>query len=248
MDAGLGIAVDNSGNAYVAGYTYSTNFPTANAMQNRFAATNSFYNNANAFVTEISSGGGSLVFSTYLGGTNFDEAKGIAVDAGGYIYVTGFTSSTNFPATNFISQTFTNRLGTNFYRGSSLGGAEKKVFPTDAFVTKYNPSGNGYVYSTYLGGTNDDIGNGIAADAAGCAYVTGSSDSPGFPFTLTNYSFVATNTRVLGLVTNAFLTKIGAFGTNIIYSTLFGGGLNHRGGATDVGNGVAIDSMGNAFV
>ena len=81
-EAAYGIAVDSADNAYVTGFTYSTNFPTTNAIQNHLACTNSFDVNANAFVTEIASGGTNLIFSTYLGGTNFDEGQGIAVDGG----------------------------------------------------------------------------------------------------------------------------------------------------------------------
>jgi hypothetical protein len=243
MDGGYGIALDAAGAAYVTGFTYSSNFPTVNALQNRLACTNSFYNNANAFVAEIAPGGTGLVFSTYLGGTNFDQGRGIAVDASG-IYVTGFTGSTNFPTTNYISQT----IGTNTYNGRLLNSSTNQNFSYDAFVTKFAPSGTGLIYSTLLGSTNNDIGNQIAVDAAGNAYVAGSSTSMQFPNTATNVpglrSYLATNTQTAILVTNAFLTKIKWNGTNaaIDYSALFGGQGN------DAAYGVAVDPVGNAFV
>ena len=104
MDSGQGIAVDAAGNAYVTGFTYSSNFPTVNALQKKLACTNSFYFNANAFIAKIGPGGTNLVYSTYFGGHNFDEGESIAVDTNGLVYVTGFTASTNFPTTNFVHQ------------------------------------------------------------------------------------------------------------------------------------------------
>lgn len=253
-EAAYGIAVDSSSNVYVAGFTYSTNFPvTPGALQNHLACTNSVSFNANAFVSEITNGGGALVFSTYLGGTNFDEAKGIAVDTNGYIYVTGFTSSTNFPTTNSISQTFTNLFGTNSflykYNGHLLNNSTNRLnSASDAFVTKYYPSGTNYVYSTLLGGTNDDVANAVAVDGSGAAYVTGWTISTNFPATvgtnvITNH--LTNNISRVVITTNAFLAKItNGIGTSagVAYSVVFGGIKS------DVGNGVAVDPAGNAFV
>jgi hypothetical protein len=243
-DAAYGIAVDSSGDAYVTGFTYSTNFPAANAVQNHLACINSFDVNANAFVSEITNGGGALVFSTYLGGTNFDTGKGIAVDANGFIYVTGFTSSTNFPTTNYISQV----IGTNSYNGHFLGGATNNLnSASDAFVTKYFPSGSNYVYSTFLGGSFNDGANAIAVDGSG-AYVTGWTISANFPDTVaTNVIGNQLTNNLSGFIitTNAFLTKItNSIGTSagIAYSAVFGGN------AGDIGNGVAVDASGDAFV
>jgi hypothetical protein len=251
-DAANGIAVDSSGNAYVTGFTYSTNFPTTNAIQNHLACTNSEFYNANAFVTEIAAGGKNLVFSTYLGGTNFDQGQGIAVDGAGYVYVTGYTASTNFPTWN---------VPTNLPSGHLLNGStNKNNSGFDAFVAKFPPfsdwiySASNQVYSvsnlansysTYLGGTNNDIGRSIACDAAGDAFVTGWTTSTNFPDTTTNvpglFSFVATNTTST-FATNAFLTEINPSGGALVYSALFGGK------ASDIGNGVAVDAAGNAFV
>src|SRR5207249_5256491 len=125
-DEGYGIAVDGAGNAYVTGYTSSTNFPTTAG-----AFRTSFSGNTDAFVTKVNPSGSALAYSTYLGGSGYERAPGIAVDAAGNAYVTGFTDSANFPTTPGAIQT--NFAGT-----------------TDVFVTKVNPSGSGLAYSTYL--------------------------------------------------------------------------------------------------
>ncbi len=240
-EAAYGIAVDSAGNAYVTGFSYSTNFPcTSNALQTNLQCINSVYYEANAFVSEITNGGGNLIYSTYLGGTNFDIGRAIAVDSSNYVYVTGFTGSTNFPVWNAP----TNSYPATIY----LSGA------TNAFVTKFPPLTNqissvtDLVYSFFLGGTNMDEANGIAADSNGCAYVTGWTASTNFPVSYPNmtgpvglFSYLTTNGAFLYSVTNVFLTKIGAT-NNIIYSTVFGGYIQ------DIGYGVAVDSGGDAFV
>ena len=149
------IAVDAAGNAYVAGSTTSTNYPTANAIQ---AANGGL---TDAVVTKLNAAGNALVYSTYLGGSGGDEAQDIAVDSAGNAYVVGDTDSTNYPTVNAIQ--------------AANGGL------TDAVVTKLNAAGNALVYSTYLGGDNSDAAYGIAVDSAGNAYLTGSTDSTNFP-------------------------------------------------------------------
>jgi hypothetical protein len=261
-DAAYGIAVDAADNAYVTGFTYSTNFPTTtNAFQKHLACTNSIYFNANAFIAEIGSGGTNLVYSTYFGGTNFDEGRGIAVDTNGSIYVTGFTVSTNFPTTNAVVQqlVWTNVVGTNqisitnSLNGYLLNGClTNKTSSFDAFVAKFDSTGTNLLYSTFLGGTNDDVAYGIAVDNNGAAYVTGWTVSTNFPNTLGTsitglHSFVATNTTGF-LATNVFLTKIVTVVTNgttnavIAWSAVFGG----KG--VDIGYGVAVDPAGEVFV
>jgi hypothetical protein len=193
---------------------------------NRLAGTN------NAFVAEISAGGSNLVYATYLGGNRFDIGQAIAVDAADNIYVTGFTGSTNFPTVNAISSLLNNNTTTN------------KNFAYDTFVAKFAPGGTNFIYSTYLGGTNNDYGYRIAADASGNAYVTGSTLSPNFPNTvsLTNLtSHVGTNSLSSPRDSDAFLTKFDANGA-MVYSAIFGGGTN------DAGYGVAVDAAGDAFV
>jgi hypothetical protein len=184
-----GIAVDAAGNAYIAGDTDSVDFPVLGAFQ----ATN---NGAiNAFVTKLNPTGTALVYSTYLGGSAFDTAWGIAVDNSNFAYVAGETNSVDFPKTNL----------------SSLSG------PSDAFVTKLNTNGSALVYSFFLGGSGSDAATGGIAinKTTGEAYVAGYTDSPNFP---TVTPFQAT----LQGFTNAFVTKFNAAGATV-YSTYLGG-------------------------
>jgi hypothetical protein len=253
VDGATGIAVDASGNAYITGFTSSTDFPvTANAIQKHLQCPNSIYWNANAFVAKIGAGGSSLIYSTYLGGINFDQGAGIAVDSANCAYVTGFTASTNFPTTNFIHQV----IGLNLYYGGWLNGFGNNInnngyFANDAFVTKFSPAGTNLVYSTFLGGANNDVASSIAVDAAGNAYVTGWTVSTNFPNPVAFPSLPngLANNLVYGYsaTTNAFLTKIMWNGTNanIGYSAVFGG-TNY--GVIDTGQSVAVDASGDAFV
>src|SRR5262249_55509872 len=148
FDSAAGIAVDGSGNAYVTGSTDSSNFPTtAGAFQTTSGG------NRDAFVTKLDASGTGPVYSTYLARRGFDVGSGIAVDGSGNAYVTGDTSSSNFPTTAGAFQT-------------SSGGDLN-----NGFVTKLNASGTALVYSTYLGGSGFDEGAGIAVDGSGSAYV-----------------------------------------------------------------------------
>jgi len=212
QDFSYGIAVDGSGNAYVTGSTSSTNFPTANALQSTIRGS------TNAFVTEINAGASALVYSTYLGGNASDAGRGIAVDASGNAYVTGDTTSSNFPTADALQPT--------------LAGSE------NAFVTKLNPSGSALVYSTYLGGNSVDQGFGIALDTMGDAYITGLTYSPNFP--------TANALQPKGGVSedydDAFVTKLNPSGSAFVYSTYLGG---HT---FDGGMGIAVDTSGNAYV
>ena len=240
-DTGTGIAVDSAGNAYVAGFTASANFPATNALVYPTSVTNITFNHPagliNGFLTKIGPGGTNLIFSTYFGGTNVDEPTDIAVDAAGDAYIAGFTSSTNFPTTTNAFQivlSSTNLIGGN-----------------NAFVAKFAPSGTNLIYSTLLGGTNNDQAFGIFVDVAGNAYVTGAATSPNFPNTVTNLASLGndlTNNSTYGypVTTNAFLTQIIWNGTNtaIGYSAVFGG----TNTGIDVGYGVAVDPAGNVFV
>ena len=161
--------------------------------------------------------GAQFAFSSYFGGSNLDLGEGIAVDKSNYIYVTGFTASTNFPVSNaIIMQT----IGTNVYNGQLLNDITNPVagFAYDAFVAKFTPGFGGLFYSTYLGGINNDMAYSVAPDANGNAYVTGQTVSTNYPITLTNLpgdQNGLTNNAVYGiLITNAFLTQIVWNGTN----------------------------------
>jgi len=213
-DRAWGIAVDSSGDAFVTGTTNSSDFPTVNAFQPGFAS------GGDAFLTKLNPGGSSLLYSTYIGSTGGNFGRGVAVDGSGNAYVTGETYSTSFPTTPGAFQT-------------ALTGAQ------NAIVTKINPSlagASSLVYSTYLGGTYRDIGYGIAVDGSGNAYVTGETGSIDFPTTAG--AFQSANRGN----TNAFMTKLNAAGSALVYSTYLGGSRY------DYGYGIAVDGSGNAYV
>ena len=213
-DLGRGIAVDAAGSAYVGGFTRSPNFPMVGSPIQSVLGS-SF---GDAFVTKLNPTGTALIYSTYLGGSTDNYGLGIAVDAAGSAYVTGFTYSSNFPGT----------AGSSIQ--STSGGS------MDAFVTKLNPTGTALVYSTYLGGSGSDVSYGIAVDAAGSAYVTGTTGSLNFPGTAGSLI-----QSTMGSFDTAFVTKLNPAGTALVYSTYLGG----SGG--DRTNGIAW-STGSAYV
>ncbi len=207
-DGGTGIAVDAGGNTYVTGYTHSSNFPTLNPFQ-------TYQGGYDAFVTKLSSFGNTLIYSTYLGGSSDDWSYAIGIDATGSTYVTGETFSSSFPIHNSYQATW----------GPWL----------TAFVTKLNSSGSSLSYSTFLGGGGSpDGGHGIAVDNRGNAYVTGVTHSPGFP-TQNPYQ----TWQGLG---DAFVTMLTGSGGDLIYSTFLGGSDSDRG------EGIAVDGSGNIYV
>src|SRR5438552_3680930 len=222
-DGGYAIAVDAAGAAYVAGSTASADFTAGcTAPCTVLDATLDF---TDAFVTKINAAGTALVYSTYLGGNSSEEGVGITVDAAGAAYVTGLTQSTDFTASCTAPCTVLN---------GTLRGYQ------DAFVTKINPTGTALVYSTYLGGSGCDDGEGIAVDAAGAAYVTGLTQSADFTAGCMAPCTVLDGT--LGGFRDAFVTKINAAGTALVYST-------HLGGSSfEDGNGIAVDAAGAAYV
>jgi hypothetical protein len=245
-DGATALALDRSGNAYLEGYTSSTNFPTTSgAFQTTYGG------GFDSFVAKFNpnlSGAASLVYSTYLGGSGndgyvnsitapFDSLPesdtqqtdgGIAVDSAGNAYVTSGTTSTNFPTTAGAFQVSSDL---KYVKGRS------DSQPSDAFVTKLNPTGTALVYSTYLGGgTNTWSGGaGIAVDASGDAHVAGWTDSTVFP---THNPLQARNAGGY----DAFVTVLNPTGAGLLFSSYFGGSGN------DAGMGIALDSAGNAYV
>jgi Calx-beta domain/Carboxypeptidase regulatory-like domain/Beta-propeller repeat len=221
---GHAIAADASGNAYVTGNLNSTttNFASAGAFQTTYGG-----GTADAFVEKFNtnlSGAASRIYSTYLGGSGQDfggnstasGSKAIAIDPAGNAYLTGRTTSTNFPTANAFQ--------------ASNGGN------TDAFLTKLNAAGSALIYSTYLGGngSSSDEGMAVAVNVVGNAYVTGLTNSANFP----TASPLSTADGTTG---GAFLAKFTPAGTPLVYSTRFGQ-------TADQGLGVALDGAGNAFV
>jgi len=169
-DYGNSIAVDALGNAYVAGRTMSTDFPTTPGVVQSGVAPSGLNPPLHAFVTKMNPTGSSLLYSTYLGGSGTEEALGIAVDSVGNAYITGYTASADFPVTPGALQ-------------SVFGRQPNDTNSSDVFVTKLNGDGTAFVYSTYLGGGWLDSGNSIAVDASGNAYVSGTTESFNFPTT-----------------------------------------------------------------
>jgi len=211
-DYGYGIAVGASGNCYVTGITCSGNFPTQDPLFPSYSG------NCDTFVTCLSPAGDALVYSTYLGGTNYDKGLGIALDASGNCYVTGETWSTDFPTQDPLFP-------------SHSGG------DSDAFVTCLNQAGDALVYSTYLGGSAEDLGGaGIAVDASGNCYVTGNTWSTDFP---TQDPLFPSHS---GGNLDAFVTCLNQAGDALVYSTYLGGSAEDRGA------GIAVDASGNCYV
>jgi Bacterial Ig-like domain (group 3)/Beta-propeller repeat len=217
QDFGNGIAVDGEGNAYVAGFTLSTDFPTMNPLQPKCGGGNP--NCEDSFVTKLNATGSALVYSTYLGGSGNDEAEGIALDSAGNAYISGGTTSIDFPTRNPLQSA----------NGGGANGA-------DAFVAKINGSGSALIYSTYLGGNGDDFGQRVAVDDSGNSYVIGQTSSSNFP---TSNPLQPTYG---GGNSDAFIAKLNSSGSALIYSTFIGGS------DVDVAYGVAVDSAGSAYI
>ena len=214
-DQGTDIVVDSSGCAYIIGYTRSSDFPTANPFCGVYAG-GTYY--GDAFVTKLNPAGDALVYSTYLGGAVDDMGNGIAIDRNGCAYVVGYTKSTDFPLHDPFDDTY-------------AGG----VYYGDGFVTKLNSTGDTLVYSTYLGGHEDEWGYSLVVDQAGCAYVAGHTKSHDFPVkhpydnTLDGYD-------------DATLTAFNTDGRTLIHSTYFGGS------SEDYGRGIALDDNGCIYI
>jgi uncharacterized protein (TIGR03437 family) len=237
LDAGTAIAVDAAGNAYVAGATSSTNFPTLNPLQAALkpgsgGSNQSFFKLGDVFVTKLSPAG-AIVYSTYYGGSNDDAPLAIAVDSSGSPYVAGFTTSTDFPLKNALQTK---------YGGA---GSNSQITTGDAFVFKLTPDGSQAVYSTYLGGSADDVACGIAVDSSGNAYVVGSTFSTNFPLVSPmqkTYGGQGSTNFFRMSSGDGFVAKINPSGSALLFSTYLGGGDDDRAFA------VAVDGAGNVHV
>ncbi len=283
-DAGNTIAVDSSGDAFVAGGTQSSNFPTTTGAYQTALVLGA---TGNAFILELNPAGDGLTYSTYLGGEVDDKAFGVAVDSTGNIYAAGQTSSSKFPSKNALQTTQaggflaklkpagggSNDLLFSTFVGGGLndfvsavaldssanpyvtGQTESATLHTtagvlqstfggvsDAFVTAIKTDGSAYIYSTYLGGSDIDIGFAIAVDSSGNAYVTGqtaSSNTSATPFPTTAGAF---QTKFGGDPYDAFVSKLNSSGTALVYSSYLGGT------SADYGVGIAVDGSGNAYL
>jgi hypothetical protein len=208
-DQGTAVTADAEGNLYIAGITDSTNLPTMSAAQAGFGG-----GGQDAFVAKLDPPGARLLYLTYLGGSGNDTATGLAVDAAGNAYITGFTTSTDFPTLNALQPNNRGRF--------------------NGFVTKLGPAGS-LVYSTYLGGTVNDSGSGIAVDSTGNAYVAGIATSPNFP------TVNALQPNLSGAA-DVYVARLNAAGDQLTYSTFLGGSRE------DAATAVAVDPSGNLYV
>jgi hypothetical protein len=223
---GRGLAIDAAGNAYLAGQTKSSNFPTTGGAFDRTFNVDDCprcgIDQYDAFVAKLNPSGSRLVFSTFLGGTDFDDAFAVAVDGAGNAHVTGQTGSTTFPTT-----------------GGAFDRSRNGSF--DAFVTKLNATGSALVYSTLLGGADNELPAGMALDSAGNAIVGGGTRSANFP--TTPGAFDSThNGGAFDELFDAFVTKLNATGSALVYSTFLGGSKS------DFTAGFAVDAARNAYV
>jgi Beta-propeller repeat len=212
-DEGFGIAVDSAANAYAAGQTFSSDFPTVGAVDSSLGGA------ADAFMAKLNAAGSALSYSTYLGGSGWEQAGSIALDSASNAYAVGQTGSSDFPTTLGAFDT-------------TLGGAQtQNCAPApplppalcDAFVTKLNAFGSALAYSTYLGGSNDEsVPFGIAVDTSFNAYVTSRTFSSDFPTTRGAFD------TTLGGTQDAFVTKLNPSGSALVYSTYLGGSGSER--------------------
>ena len=220
------IEIDSEGALYVTGYTESPGFPTQNPIQGSYAGV------GDGFIAKINASGTAFIYSTFLGGSAKDSCNDLAVDSEGAVYVTGVTSSLDFPTHNPIQGSY---AGDGFiWLGPQDG---------DGFVTKINASGTALVYSTYMGGSLKDIGTDIAVDSEGAAYVTGHTASLDFP------TYNPISEREWGVdqetTNDIILFKINSSGTALVYSTYFGGGGSEWGIATVLDSEGAVYLTGN---
>lgn len=212
------VAMDSAGNVYVAGTTFSPDFPTVMPVDGTRNGID------DAFVSKLSADGQTLVYSTLLGGSQFENAIALAVDGSGAVYLTGSTGSPDFPLVNPLDATF--------------GGGSQS--PIDAFVTKISPSGASLEFSTYLGGSEFEFGTAIDVDGTGAVFVAGETASTNFPVTpgafQSTYAGSASNIRG-----DAFVVKIAPGGSSFAYATYLGGGANDGSTGLDVAaNGEAV--------
>ena len=273
-DDAVAIAVDSAGNACVVGETQSRDLPTTAAFQSAFGG-----GGYDAYVAKISPGGSSIIYASYLGGRGEDDVEDVAVDLSGNALVVGVTNSTDFPTTSPLQPSFrgvidatvvklgpTGQLIGSTYLGGSgpdyatavalssdgqiyvTGITESSDFPvanelrkagsnfgTDAFVTKFDPTLSSILYSTYLGGSGEDIPYGIAVDAAGNVHLAGTTTSTDFP---TVSAIQASRNGVR----DAFLVTLNPSGSQFIYSSYLGGSN------LDYAFGIAVDPAGNRYL
>ncbi len=217
VDEANAVAIDPEGAIYLHGNTTSLDFPRLHAVQPVYAA-----GARDTFLTKMKADGSALVYSTYLGGTGDDFARGITVDAEGHVYITGYTGSNQWPVVEPIQRT-------------RNGGR-------DVYLTKLRPDGSGFVYSTFFGGANNDEGFSVALDPAGNAYVTGLTQSLNFPAVGSFHTANGGACTRPACTNDVFALKVSPDGRSLIYSTYLGGT------AAEQPRGIRADALGNAYI
>ncbi|MGA2533810.1 MAG: SBBP repeat-containing protein [Candidatus Aminicenantales bacterium] len=215
-DIGSGIALDASGNAYVSGWTFSQDFPAI--VGPSLTHSGNITQFSDAFVAKVTAGGTGLLYSGFIGGSLSDQATAIAVDGFGNAYITGGTESSDFPTVGGPDLTY--------------NGAQ------DAFVAKVAADGTGLDYSGFIGGQSDEAGTGIAVDTSGNAYITGITTS----FPTEHFPVTVGPSLTYGGTQDAFVAKVNASGSALVYCGYIGGT------DIDIGAGIAVDPQGNAYV
>jgi hypothetical protein len=207
------ITADSSGNVYVTGETSSLDFPTVNAYDRSYNG-----EDEDIFIFKLNAEGNNLVYSTFIGGSERDYGKSITVDSQGNAYVTGWTESSNFPVKNGFDETFN----------------DNQLY-SDCFVLKLNASGNGLLYSTFIGGTYSDYGYDLELDEDENVYVVGVTSSVDFPV-VNGYDMTSNGNY------DCFVFKLNSSGTGIIYASYIGGSGSDRAYS------IAIDTLGDVFL
>ncbi|NIR47157.1 T9SS type A sorting domain-containing protein [candidate division KSB1 bacterium] len=219
-----GLVIGPEGNIYVAGQIASEGLPIRNAIQPNFGG-----GEFDAFIAKFVPDGSEVLYATYFGGSGIDNAIGLSVDADGNAYVTGLTSSEDFPTRNALQST---------HGGGGL----------DAYVGKLNADGSELVYSTYLGGSEHDAGFGIVADSQGNVYLTGSTGSTNFPIKNAVQPSHAGGVNLFGFSSDAFVAKLNSTGSELIFSTYLGGSDAEHFDILSFTARIAVDADGSAYV
>jgi hypothetical protein len=220
-DSGKSLAVDAAGQVHLIGYTHASDFPIVNAFQPFTPTAPGVDRQVDVFVTKLNGAGNAIVFSTYLGGLLQDLPGDIALDAAGNVYAFGDTISTDFPVLNAL-------------QSSKKADSDESTFSKrpDFFITKLSPTGNG-IYSTYLGGLLHDFAKGAEVDADGNLVVVGSGDSSDYPQVNPYQPCTAGG--------GTFISKLNPAGTQLLYSTCFGGSGN-------IAESMALDAAGHVYI
>ena len=239
-ESAAAVTLDSSNNVWVSGCTNSSNFPTQHPYQGAFAGMSPgtlqpFMNCGDGFLSELSPDLKTLLYSTYFGGNGDDAISAIQVDAAGTVYMTGITVSTNFPTKSPIS-------GQSTYHGPTTRAESAIGVSGDAFVAHLNPSTNQLIFSTYLGGSSNDVGSAIALDSTGAVYVAGMTNSTDFPLQGALQSKMAGSGGTNFVGGDAFVAKLDPTGAQLLFSTYLGGA------GADGAMGLLVDPAGNVVV